>query len=452
MRERILRELMALIRFPTISAQPGARLAVRDCAAWLVRHMRGLGLQAAAVTHDGPPIVLGEWRRHPDRPTALIYGHYDVQPPDPIEAWTSPPFAPAIRGEHLYGRGASDDKGQLFVHLKAVEQHLRAAGDLPVNVRFLLDPEEEIGSPSLLRFVSSERDRIRADVAVVSDTRILGPDRPAITYALRGSLSMEVEMAGPPRDLHSGNYGGAVRNPLEALCRRLATLHDRDGRIAVPGFYDAVRSVAASERRYLAASGVSEAEAPSASTAAQWGEPGFTPAERSTIRPAIVITGLHGGYQGPGPKSVLPAHASAKLNVRLVPDQDPAEIDRRIRMQLTADDGDPVQVRVTTHAAARPVLVDTRQPAVRAAATAYESAFGRAPVFVRSGGTIPVVDLLSRALRVPTVLMGFALPDDGLHGPDERLHLPTFFRGIETSVRFLSELAVHDRRLSLPRG
>ena len=463
-RSEILSELSELLRFPTVSAGSGRSAAFAACAAWLARHMRAIGLTAEVLPTCGQPIVIGESQRHPDRPTVLIYGHYDVQPPDPLHEWTTPPFEPAVHGEYLYARGASDDKGQFFAHLKAVEQHVRAGTDLPVNVRFLFEGEEEIGSPNLPHFLEQHRDRVAADVAVVSDTRMLGPDRPAITYSLRGSLAIEIEVTGPARDLHSGNFGGAVLNPLHGLCELLSQLHDRDGRIAIPGFYARVRPVDGSERKYLAQTGPSDTDViASAGARAGWGERGFTASERTTIRPALIVTGMAGGYRGPGVKGVLPARATAKVNVRLVPDQDPQEIDALLRRHLAAAAPPALSVRVTTHAQARPVVVSVHHPGIRAASVAYRRAFGRAPVFVRSGGTIPVVDQFQRLLHIPTVLMGFALPGDGLHGPDERLHVPTFFKGVTTSAHFLSELRFeaapppartqvhHDHRLPLPR-
>jgi acetylornithine deacetylase/succinyl-diaminopimelate desuccinylase-like protein len=435
--------LLELLRFPSISAQPRHAQDVRRCAEWLAEHLRGVGLRGVEVgATRSHPIVYGEWLGRPGRPAVLIYGHYDVQPADPLGEWRTPPFEPTIRSENLYGRGASDDKGQLFVHVKAVESLLRSTGGLPVNVKFLFEGEEEIGSPNLSAFLEQNRKMLEADVAVVSDTRMLGPDQPAITYALRGSLGFELEVTGQQKDLHSGSFGGAVHNPLQGLCEILAKLHDPASRIAIPSFYDRVRTVARAEQSYMARHGPSDsAILASAGAPAGWGEPGFSSYERTTVRPAVTINGITGGYQGPGTKGVIPARASAKLNFRLVPDQEPAEIDQLFRRYISQITPSSLGVRVTTQKQARPVVVSLQHPAIRAASVAYQRGFGRWPVFLRSGGTIPVVDLFQRLLGIPTVLMGFALPDDGMHAPNEKLHLPTFFKGIATSVHFLEAMS-----------
>jgi acetylornithine deacetylase/succinyl-diaminopimelate desuccinylase-like protein len=348
-----------------------------------------------------------------------------------------------VRGSNLFGRGASDDKGQLFAHIKALEAYLQTTGTLPVNVKCLFEGEEEIGSPNLPAFLARHRDMLQADVAVISDMAILTSDRPAITYALRGALSLELEVTGQKRDLHSGTFGGVVHNPLQALCEIVAQLHDRAGRIAIPGFYDKVRSWPAAERRTMARTGrADEKIMHDAGATAGWGEAGFSLYERATIRPAFSVTGIIGGYQGAGPKSVIPAHATAKLNFRLVPDQDPAEIEHLVRRHIAAITPPTVRSRVKKQLAARPALVDRNHPAMQAAAAAYKRGFGAQPVFLRSGGTIPVVNMLQEQLGIPTVLMGFALPDDRPHGPNEKLHLPTFFKGINTSIALLSEVGV----------
>ena len=375
------------------------------------------------------------------RSTVLIYGHYDVQPVDPEREWRSPPFEPEIRGEYLYARGASDDKGQLFAHVAATKTIIYRSGTLPVNVKFLIEGEEEIGSPNLPSFLDKHRERLVADVAVVSDSVMLGRDRPAITYALRGSLGVELEVRGQRSDLHSGNFGGALHNPLQGLCEILAKLHDSAGRIQIPGFYDRVLNVSGRERQYMARNGPTDSYL-LASAGAQlgWGEPGYTLYERTTIRPALAVNGITGGYQGPGTKGVIPAHASAKLNFRLVPAQDPGEVDRLLRDYVAQLTPPTLHTRIVSQKQTRPVVVSRRHPAVQAAAIAYQRAFGRAPVFLRSGGTIPVVDLLQGFLGIPTVLMGFALPDSGLHAPNERIHLPTFLKSIASSIHFIEEI------------
>ena len=449
-RGRFLEELKKFIRFPSVSSQPKHAKDIMKCAYWLADHMRQIGLKKTRViATKRHPLVYGEWRHAPGKPTILIYGHFDVQPVDPLEAWKSPPFDPQVRGEHLYGRGSCDDKGQLFLHLKAVEALLKTEGKLPVNVRCLFEGEEEIGSPNLPAFLSRNANELRSDAAVVSDTRMLGPDRPAIHYAERGALSAEIEVTGPAHDLHSGNFGGMVHNPLEALCEMMAKLHDSEGKVAIPGFYDRVLPVSDKERKYMKRTGPNDAEIiRDASVKEAWGESKFSLYERTTLRPALTINGIVGGYQGTGSKAVIPSHAVAKLNFRLVSAQKPKEIDQLFRRYVERITPPTVKSMVRSEPGAEPVLIHPGQLAIRAAAKAYRRVFGVAPVFLRSGGTIPIVSSFQRFLGVPTVLMGFALPDARLHAPNENLHLPTFERGISTSVWFLRFVADSDLRRS----
>jgi len=450
-RSRFVGELAEFVRFPSISAQPTHTADVRGCADWLAKHLHRIGLEQVKIEPTGGhPLVYAEWDRLPHQPTVLIYGHYDVQPADPLSEWRTDPFQPVVRDNNLYGRGASDDKGQLFAHVKALEAYLQTAGSLPVNVKCLFEGEEETGSSNLPAFLLRHRNMLQADVAVISDMSILAPDRPAITYALRGALSLEVEVSGPKRDLHSGLFGGVVHNPLQALCEMIAQLHDRTGRIAIPGFYDKVRAWPAAERRFMARSGPADAQIlRNAGAQEVWGEPDFSLYERATIRPALSVTGMSGGYRGAGPKSVIPARAVAKLNFRLVPDQDPVEIEHLVRRHVAAITPSTVRSRVRKQSAARPALADRSHPAMRATAAAYARGFGAAPIFLRSGGTIPVVNMLQEKLGIPTVLMGFALPDDRAHGPNEKFYLPNFFNGIATSIAFLAEIGMQQRSRSL---
>jgi acetylornithine deacetylase/succinyl-diaminopimelate desuccinylase-like protein len=444
-RQRFVSELRDFVRFPSISAQPEHAADVRACAAWLADHLRQVGFaRVDVVATPGHPLVYAEWRRLPNRPTLLVYGHYDVQPVDPVDDWRSPPFEPTVRGKDLFGRGASDDKGQLFAHVKAIESYLRASGGLPVNVKCLFEGEEEIGSPHLCAFLSRNRKALAADAAVISDMRILAPDRPALIYSLRGALGLEVGVVGPKHDLHSGSFGGAVHNPLEVLCGIIVRLHDGGGRVAVPGFYDRVRAWSREERDYMARVGPSDAEIlRDAGTTHGWGERGFTLYERTTIRPSLTVSGISSGYEGAGPKAVIPSRALMKINVRLVPDQDPEEIERLIRRHIEQVTPPTARSCIRTQMRAKPALVDRTDPMLRAATAAYRKGFGVAPVFLRSGGTIPVVRLLQDVLRVPTVLMGFALPDDRMHAPNEKFHLPNFFSGIETCVWLLAFVGSH---------
>ena len=451
-RPRFLAELKDFIRFPTVSAQSKFAVDMRRCAAWLASDLRRSGLKGARVIANGEhPLVYASWRHAPRRPTVLIYGHYDVQPPEPLHEWITPPFEPTVRGRDLYGRGACDDKGQMFAHVKALECYLRTRGRLPVNVVCLFEGAEEIGSKNLSSILQKHRSSFAADVAILSDMRIPAPNRPAIDYAVRGSLAVELEVRGPGHDLHSGEFGGAVHNPLQALAEILSKLHDERGRIAIPGFYRRVRVATTRERDYLKRVGPTD-KAILEETKARggWGEHGYTLFERTTLRPALTINGLVGGYQGPGGKGVIPAAASAKLSFRLVPDQDPHEVDRLFRAQIERITPPTVRSIVRSTAAARPAVVSLKHPAIRAAAVACRKGFGSEPVFLRSGGTIPVVDAFQKVLGIPTVIMGFALPNSRIHAPNERLHLPNFYNGIDTGIWFMTALAATQRHSRKP--
>jgi acetylornithine deacetylase/succinyl-diaminopimelate desuccinylase-like protein len=442
-RSRTLRTLEDLVRIPSVSADPRHASDVRRCADRLAGVLRRIGLERVQVVATRRhPLVYGEWCHLPGRPTVLVYGHYDVQPIDPLEAWCSPPFEPTHSGDDLIGRGASDDKGQLCAHLAAIEAWLRGVGGLPVNVRCLLDGEEEIGSPGLAGFLRSDRPPVAADVAIISDTRMLGPGRPAVTVGLRGLLTLELKVRGPRCDLHAGTFGGAVHNPLQALSELLAGLHDRGGRVTVAGFYDRVRHWSERERRMMAAGAPGDAAVlRQAGVVRGWGELGWTMHERTTLRPAITINGLTGGYQGPGSKSVIPSVASAKLGVRLVPGQDAAELERLLRRHLARATPPTVRTSVRTGSRIPPFLIDAAHPAVEAASVACRRGFGTRPAFLLSGGTIPAAGMLRRLLGIPVVLLGLALPDDRAHAPNERFHLPNLWQGIETIVWFLLDAA-----------
>jgi acetylornithine deacetylase/succinyl-diaminopimelate desuccinylase-like protein len=441
-RRRSLAELREFVRFPSISAQPRHAEDVRKCAHWLASHLCRIGFEdVKLIATPRHPLVHAAWKRAAGRPTVLIYGHYDVQPVDPLAEWHSPPFEPTVRGKNLFGRGACDDKGQMFAHVKALEAYLQTRRALPVNVKCLFEGEEEIGSPNLVPFVARNKEALAANVAVMSDTRMLAPDRPALNYAERGALYLELEVRGPEQDLHSGNFGGAVHNPLQALCEIIAALHDADHRIAIPGFYDRVRRWGRAERARMADIGPSDAQIlRDAQTEAGWGERGYTLYERATIRPALTVNGIVGGYQGPGGKGVIPGRALAKLSFRLVPDQDPFEIDRIFRAHVARIAPSTLRASVRTLSGAKPALVDPKHPAMTAAALAYRNGFGEAPVLLRSGGTIPILSTFQEILDIPTVLMGFALPDDRIHAPNEKFHLPNFYNGIATCIWFLAAI------------
>jgi acetylornithine deacetylase/succinyl-diaminopimelate desuccinylase-like protein len=450
-RARTLHELEALIRFPSVSADPRRAGDVRGCADWLAGRLRRIGLKAVRLLPAGRhPVVYGEWGRRPGRPTVLVYGHYDVQPVDPLGEWRVPPFVPTRRGDDLFGRGASDDKGQVSAHLAAIEACLRGAGRLPVNLRCLLDGEEEVGSPGLEALLRRHRRDLRADVVILSDTRMLGPDRPAITCGLRGLLNLELEVHGPRGDLHAGTFGGAVHNPIQALCELLAGLHDASGRVAVAGFYDRVRQRGARERRAMARVAPRDAAIlREARVAGGWGEPGFSLHERTAVRPAVTINGIAGGYQGPGSKSVIPARAVAKLGIRLVPDQDPMEVERLLREHVRRRTRHTVRAAIRSGARSAAVSLDPGHPVMRVAAAACERGFGTRPAFLRSGGTIPAVSSLHDLLGVPVVLLGLGLPDDRVHAPNEKFHLPNLWRGTETLIWFLAGVGTGSWRRGL---
>ena len=442
-RERFLTELKEFIRIPSVSSQPKHAPDVKRCAEWLANHLRQVGLENVRVINTPRhPIVYADWLHVPARPTVLVYGHYDVQPVEPLNEWRIPPFEPVIRDQNLYGRGACDDKGQLFAHVKAIEFYLRNKQRLPVNVKCLFDGEEEIGSPNLKPFIARNRRALACDAVVMSDTRMLGPDRPAITYALRGALSLELEVKGAAGDLHSGNYGGALHNPLQALCEIIAKLHDQSGRSTIPGVYDRVRRWGSRERDYMRRVGPTAQEILTHARATHgWGERGYSLYERTTIRPALNVTGITGGHQGAGGKSIVPASALAKIDIRLVPDQDPAEIEQLFRAHVCELTPPTVRSEIRTFFRTKPAVVDRNHPAMRAAVAAYRKGFGVSPVFVRSGGSIPVVNEFQELLGAPTVLMGFALPDDRIHAANEKFHLPNFFKGIATCIAFLREVS-----------
>jgi acetylornithine deacetylase/succinyl-diaminopimelate desuccinylase-like protein len=450
-RRKFVSELQEFLRFPSVSSEPQRVKDVQACARWLARHLRGIGLQKVRLLRTaGNPIVYASWRRSRRTPTLLIYGHYDVVPPEPLAQWETPPFTPTVKGQDLYARGACDDKGQLFCHVKALESFLKMHRALPLNIKCIFEGEEEIGSRNLLPFVERHRAALRADAAVISDTKMQGPGQPAISYAQRGGLRAELEVRGPDQELHSGSFGGAVLNPVQALCEIIATLHDERGRIAISGFYEDVRDWSGAEREYMARAGPADQKILREAHVKQgWGERGYTAYECTTIRPALTLNGIAGGHAGKGVKGVVPAKAIAKLSFRLVPDQHPEKIAGLFREHIERICPAAVQCSVRMDAPTTPVVIDREHPSVRTAARAYEEAFGAAPVFLRSGGSIPVASAFQQALGIPVVLMGFGLPDDRIHGPNEKFHLPNFYRGIETSIWYMA-LAARNLRAGTP--
>ncbi|HYN87993.1 MAG TPA: dipeptidase, partial [Ardenticatenaceae bacterium] len=391
----------------------------------------------------GHPMVVGRYAgAGAAAPHVLFYGHYDVQPVDPIELWKSPPFEPTIVGDNLYARGSADDKGQLFIHLAAAEALFQGTGSLPVNVKYLFEGEEEIGSEHLEPFIREHAELLAADVALISDSHILAPDLPAIVYGLRGLSYVEVHVYGPNRDLHSGIYGGAVHNPIQALCELIAGLHDAEGHITIPGFYDEVRPLDPDERRELARVPFSEEQwLEEAGVPAPYGEPEYTIVERTSARPTLEINGIWGGFTGTGAKTVLPAEAHAKISMRLVPDQEPLEIAALIAEHLRSIAPPTVRVEVTPLHHGHGAIIPRDIPAMEAARAAYRAAFGVDPVFMREGGSIPVVATFQKVLGIPSIMLGFGLPDDNLHSPNEKFTLEMFHKGVQTVIHFLNNLA-----------
>ncbi|HEY8346954.1 MAG TPA: dipeptidase [Symbiobacteriaceae bacterium] len=443
-REEHLHQLSAFLRIPSISALAAHREDVRRAAQWLVDELRRIGMPRVELFETGGhPLVYAEWLEAEGAPTALIYGHYDVQPVDPLDLWETPPFEPSIRDGKIYARGASDDKGQIFMHIKVLEALFQTEGRLPVNVKVLLEGEEEIGSANLERFIRDHRDLLKADVVVISDTSLYAPGVPSITYALRGLAAMEVEVIGAKGDLHSGLYGGVAPNAIHALAELLASLRSPDGKIAVEGFYDDVRPLTEEERQTFASLGFDEeALRQSLGVDALPGEPGYTALERMWARPTLEINSIYGGFQGEGTKTVIPARAGAKITCRLVPDQDPERVLDAIERHLKNRCPAGVKVRVKREEGnSRACITPVDHPAIRAALAALEEAYGTEAKFIRSGGSIPVVEIFSRVLGLPSVLMGFALDSENFHAPNEHFHLENFDRGLRTLYAYWHKLA-----------
>ncbi len=442
--DKFLEELKTFLSIPSVSTQAKHKPDIERAADWLRERLLDAGFSTAEVMPTaGHPVVYAEWLdAELGAPTVLVYGHYDVQPPDPLDLWETPPFEPTVVGEDIVARGASDDKGQLYTHVKAAEAYHATEGAPPVNIKCIFEGEEESGSPNLTPFIGEHADQLAADVAVISDTGMLNPETPSIVYGLRGLAYIEVEVTGPDHDLHSGTYGGAVHNPINALCAMIAQLHDADGRITIPGFYEKVRELSKDERAEMAEAPFDrEAWLEEAGVRTDWGEPEYTILERMTARPTLDVNGIWGGYIQPGAKTVLPSKAFAKLSMRLVPDQDPQEITELARQHLLDLAPSTVDVEVRSLHGGKPAIVSRDHPAMQAASRAFAAGFGQEPVLVRRGGSIPVVATLQEVLGIETILMGFGLPDDRIHSPNEKFHLPNFYRGIETVIHFLDALS-----------
>lgn len=442
--ERFQEELFEMLRIPSLSGDPAHAADVRRMAEWLATHMRQLGIDNVAVMETaGHPVVYGEWMgAGADAPTVLVYGHYDVVPAAMEDGWDSPPFEPVVRDGKIYARGATDDKGQLFIHVKTLESYLKTAGRAPVNVKFLIEGEEEVSSPNLAPFIDAHRDMLAADVCLISDSSMRTIEEPAITHSLRGMTYLEIEVRGPREDLHSGFFGGAVHNPALALVEILGKLYNPDMTIAVPGFYDDVVELTDAERQMIAKTDLTEDQLREATgVPAIWGDERYTIRERVSARPTLDINGMWSGYSGPGPKTIIPASAGAKLSSRLVANQDPDTIYHHIRDYIESIAPPTVEVSVTLLTTGRPALIPFDIPEMQAASRAYERGWGHTPVFTRGGGSIPVVADFVDKLDIPVVMMGYGLDSDGLHAPNEHYSLEMFERGIETAIVYLEELA-----------
>lgn len=442
-KERMLHELFELLRIPSISADPAYNDQVALCAEHIATHMKDLGIQHVNIyPTKGHPIVYGDFLVDPALPTVLVYGHYDVQPADPIELWDNDPFDPIIKTTDIhpegaiFARGACDDKGQMFMHLKAFEI-LQAEGGVPCNVKFMIEGEEEVGSSNLGPFLSEHKDMLACDTILISDTGMIANDTPSITTGLRGLSYVEVEVTGPNRDLHSGLYGGAVANPINILTQMVASLHNEKGEITVEGFYDGVEIVSDDERALMAQAPFSqEAFKKSIGISDVWGEEGYSTPERTSIRPTLDVNGIWGGYIGEGAKTVIPSKAYAKISMRLVPGQDPDAITEKFTQHFINIAPASVSVKVTPHHGGLPYVTQSTDPAYQSASAAYETTFGKPALPVRSGGSIPIVALFEQILGAKSILMGFGLDSDAIHSPNEHYGVFNYFKGIETIPYF----------------
>ena len=442
---RFLSELKDLLRIPSVSTLPQHKSDIERAADFLAAQMRAIGLEHVEVIKTaGHPLVYGDWLHATGRPTALCYGHYDVQPPDPLNEWTTPPFEPTERNQNLYARGAVDDKGQMFMHFKALESLMKSgAGKLPINVRLLLEGEEEVGGESIAKYLATSAAKLKADFALVSDTEMYAPETPTLCVGLRGLVYTEVEARGAKVDLHSGMYGGVAPNPFVALSQIIAKLKDDNGRILIPGFYDRVVEPSPEELKSWESLPFDEQDylRNEVGSTVLTGEAGYSVAQRTWARPTLDVHGMPGGFTGAGAKTVIPARASAKISMRLVPNQRPDEVFALFSKYVNSITPRGIQISIRQLSGADPMLIRTDNHYVQAAKAAMKEVFGRETVFIRSGGSIPVVADFEKHLHIPSVMMGFGLPDDNLHAPNEKFHIPNFYRGIESIIRFFQLLS-----------
>jgi len=440
-RTRFYDELKEFCTIPSVSTDPNAKSAMMEAASWVANQLREFGIEKVQIFETaGHPVVYGESLKAPGKPTVLIYGHYDVQPPDPLELWQSGPFEPSQRGDHLFARGVTDMKGQVLASLKSIES-IAKTGDLPVNVKFMIEGEEEIGSPSLDNFMKSHKDMLGCDVALNPDSGMIAPEFPCITYALRGLAYFELRVQGPAMDLHSGVFGGGVLNPANALAKLIAGMHDDQGRITLPSFYDKVVPLSQEERDELTRLPINDDVLKQLTgVPAVFGEAGFTSVERIGARPTLDVNGIQSGFTGEGSKTVLPAKAMAKISMRLVPDQDPDEVHQQLLAYLEANAPDGIRWEVFKMAGGPASISSRDSQAVQAMAAAMETIWGKRPIFKREGGSVPVVISFQKILGIETVNTGFAMPTDNMHSPNEMLHIPTLWKGIDAFIHFFYNL------------
>nr|WP_179946145.1 dipeptidase [Planococcus kocurii] len=442
-RETHLDELKTFLRIPSVSSLSEHKADMHKAAEWLVTAMEHVGLENVKIDQtDGHPVVYADWLHAEGKPTVLVYGHYDVQPVDPLHLWESAPFEPQVRDNKLFARGASDDKGQVFMHVKAVEALLKLNDELPVNIKFIIEGEEEIGSPNLPKYVEENQELLKADIIVISDTGMQGHGRPAVCYGLRGLAGIQIDVKGPKGDLHSGLYGGAVQNPLHAIVEILQSFRDKEGLIQVDGFYDDVIEVSDKEREEFAALEFDlEHEKQEIGISEDFGEVGYSFVERTWIRPTLEVNGITGGFSGEGIKTVLPAEASTKITCRLVPNQDPDDIVAKLKAHVESHKPAGVTVEITEFDKGKPFLTPFDHPAIQAAGRSYEKVYGVPTAFTRMGGSIPIVAAFDEILGLPVVLMGFGLASENFHAPNEHFHLENFDKGLRVISDYLFEAA-----------
>ncbi|XEC97369.1 dipeptidase [Paenibacillus tarimensis] len=441
-RSQHLEELKEFVRIPSISSSSQHKTDTRKAADWLADSMRRAGLEHVEVMEtEGFPVVYADWLHAPGKPTALVYGHYDVQPADPVELWQYPPFDPEIRDNKLYGRGATDDKAQLYTHVKTVEAFLKTIGKLPVNLKFCFEGEEEIASPNLSPFLEAHADKLKSDLIVISDGPMYDKDQPSICCGLRGLCALELKVYGAKSDLHSGLYGGGVANPVTALVQLLASMRDHDGKVLIKGFYDQVHDLSDAEQESIHKLSFDEEKlSRELGVPELFGEKGYSYFERTSVRPTLEINGIYGGYQGEDIKTIVPSSAVAKISCRLVDDQDPNEIMQAIKNHIKENQPQGVTIEVQPLHGGKPYVISPEHPLMRIAEKAFQKGFGKKPVFVRSGGSIPIVEVFSSLINAPVIMMDFGLPGENMHAPNEHFHLENFDKGIATLCSFWEEL------------